>query len=448
MSMHLAHLQLKDIVPYEYQLRSAQFLFDCEYGLGADEMGLGKTLEAMLVVLADRIDNPDAKTLVVCPNILKLNWVREFQKHTNLTAACFRKSKHVPREFTTDVIVINYEQLKHAARLFQEASIVIADECHYLTNTAAKRTTMFKTYLRKNLRRLVLLSGTPIKNRVQELYSILDMLSLCPSGKNGVKLSQRFARIIDFCEHFCYSIPSIENGRHCIRYRGLRNESDLADLLRQKMVRHLVKDCIDLPSVTRTIYETETPADQIFDLELMRDWLDYQATRRVQYLAARKAACAVYKTASTVSRVLELSLAGCSPILVFTDHVDSCTLICDALAKTLRVASVSGEVSATERQAYIDAFQRGDLDALVATIPTLQAGVTLTASNRIVFNDLPWEPASLEQAAKRIHRIGQTRPCFVDIISITGVDTMISKCLLEKTKIINKVLSPIEKEFQ
>jgi SNF2 family DNA or RNA helicase len=147
-----------------------------------------------------------------------------------------------------------------------------------------------------------------------------------------------------------------------------------------------------------------------------------------------------------VERVEALLLAGAGPVVVFSDHVDSAKLLAATLEKKYRVGLVHGEVDLRFRQAWVDGFQTGKLDALVATIPALKEGVTLTRGNRLVYNDLPWEPASLEQSAKRIHRIGQTRPCFVDIIALTGMDAMIARTLARKMSVIDKILSPLEQE--
>ena len=436
-------------LPYQFQRESAEFLLHAGYGISADEMGLGKTLEGILVILAGFAEGP-SKALVVCPNSLKINWVRELETWApHLRVVWSRDGKKLPKSFGEyDVAIINYEQFKYSAGLFSEAHTIVADEAHYLVNLWSGRTDIFHHHIaRVRPKRLVLLTGTPIKNRTQELYSLLVLCSMRPDAPPGYDVRGEFPTVLQFMETFCHKRPIFERGRKGFEYYGLKNRERLDRLLDGKVIRHAEKDCSDLPPSTRTVHEVELPdVDSIFDAELKTAWEDFQANRRTQFLAAKKAACAVYKVPATVERAEALLAAGMGPLVIFSDHVDSAKLLSAALAKKYTVGLIHGEVDLKFRQAWIDGFQSGKVDVLVATIPALKEGVTLTRSNRLIYNDLPWEPASLEQSAKRIHRIGQTRPCFVDIIALTGMDAMIARVLAKKMNVIDKILSPLEED--
>jgi SNF2 family DNA or RNA helicase len=93
-----------------------------------------------------------------------------------------------------------------------------------------------------------------------------------------------------------------------------------------------------------------------------------------------------------------------------------------------------------KRQGYVDMFNKGQLDVLLCTFGAASTGINLTSSNLMVINDLPWEVASLEQAKKRSHRIGQTRPCRIVHVIGSSVDELILKTLNAKMKVISEVM--------
>ena len=106
----------------------------------------------------------------------------------------------------------------------------------------------------------------------------------------------------------------------------------------------------------------------------------------------------------------------------------------------LRVKSITGDVCPNKRQDLVDMFNNGQLDVLLCTYGAASTGINLTASNLMVLNDLPWEVASLEQAKKRSHRLGQKRPCRIVHVIGSSVDELILKTLNAKMKVIAEVM--------
>jgi SWI/SNF-related matrix-associated actin-dependent regulator of chromatin subfamily A3 len=141
-------------------------------------------------------------------------------------------------------------------------------------------------------------------------------------------------------------------------------------------------------------------------------------------------------TANYVSSAVE---SGEGPVVVFSDHRKPIEKMELELSK-LKVRSITGDVPMGERQNIVDMFNNGQLDVLLCSFGAASTGINLTASNLMVINDLPWEVASLEQAKKRSHRIGQKRDCRIVHVIGSSVDDLILRTLNSKTKVIAEVM--------
>jgi len=170
---------LKEYKLYPYQQEGLAFALKHHYCIIGDSMGLGKTIQAIEVMKSI----PQVKALVVCPAFLKESWAREIKNFSTMTPYISKKGG-LPPEDENIVVIIGYSQLKDADLLFQWADIVTADECHYLKNIDAKRTLYFHDYLQRHRPyRFIGLSGTAVKNRVPEWFSLLALCSLDIIGK-------------------------------------------------------------------------------------------------------------------------------------------------------------------------------------------------------------------------------------------------------------------------
>jgi SWI/SNF-related matrix-associated actin-dependent regulator 1 of chromatin subfamily A len=108
-------------------------------------------------------------------------------------------------------------------------------------------------------------------------------------------------------------------------------------------------------------------------------------------------------------------------------------------AKDIKSYCITGQVKDILRQDYIASFQNGKAKVLVATIGAASTGFTLTAARHLVFNDLPWVPADIDQARKRIHRVGQARGCVIHYMLGSPVDLYIKDKLLAKRKTLRSI---------
>ena len=177
--------KLKDgIKLYEHQAKGKDFILRRKYVLIGDEPGLGKTLQAMAAIV-----ETNGLAVIVCPAFLRLNWKREILKFTNLSCQIVNAKTSYLK--IPQVIISSYENVKNIP-LDLMPNFLVLDESHYIKNMKAARTkAVIKMITECRPEYFVALSGTPILNNVTEFYSVLKLLSTCPSGTNGIPIQQR-----------------------------------------------------------------------------------------------------------------------------------------------------------------------------------------------------------------------------------------------------------------
>jgi SNF2 family DNA or RNA helicase len=196
-------------------------------------MGLGKTIQA-IALINTRLAKP---ILIVCPAYLKHNWRKELKRWCDLPQWPF---------------VVSYEEFTRThSILVKSCDTIIFDEAHYLKNMQAKRTKAAHKFI-KTIKPtyLLLLTGTPIKNRVPEFYSLLKLCSYNPKKTSGLPITKGYYHFADKLSHREeYKLPS---GIKVVKYSGLKNKRLLLKYLKDKYFRKAAKDELDLPRITRT----------------------------------------------------------------------------------------------------------------------------------------------------------------------------------------------------
>jgi len=418
--------------PFKHQQDFIEFSDKYKWTLCGDEMGLGKTLSAIGISVS-----MGGKTLVVSPAFLKFNWKAEFLKFTDIEES---EIFIVGDRFTkltkdTKVIITSYSRLKLSMEYFSWADHVIADEAHYLKNLLAKRTRNFHNGVSKaHPARLTLLSGTAVKNRVAEFYSLLKLLAHCPS--NGKKISDKFRTEANFARHFSNEIVrniNVRGRRVELRtYEGLKNEKELRTYFQKKYMRRLTRDVIDLPALLERYVEVKYS----FDDKELENYEQYKGKKEGHIMAIKRGS-AMAKASFTTDYAKNIFEETNRPVVIFSDHVDPVHIIASGLKRS---AYITGSTKMEDRHAIVSDFQSGKLDYLVATIGAASTGITLTAAQDLVFNDMSYIPADNAQASKRIHRIGQNNTCRIHKMCGSVVDRMIMTSLTSKQEVIDKVL--------
>lgn len=400
------HLKLK---PFDYQKEAIRFHLGKHYSLNGFEMGLGKSLIAIATALESGVD----KVLIVCPAYLVPNWEAELEKCTTL-----------PERFET----VSYASLGKAISTFGEYKFVIFDEAHYLKNLKSLRTTRAHKLVKKHRPRYLLaLTGTPIKNKVPEFYSLLR---LCYYGNRYPRFEKYFKSFWLFCHKFCNKVIKNEGGYTRTSFEGLRNVSELKELVKPVYIRKRTKDVIDLPEMVDVDVVFNEKSD--LDEHLKVTWEAYEGKKAAKTFASGKAVSALAKCKYTAKYVME-NLEAMEKVVIFTDHIQAAKTLSEAIEGS---CYVTGSTPSKDRVDYVDRINRGDIKVLVATIGSLSTGFNITGVNHMIINDYPWVPAELNQAKKRINRIGQLKTCFYYFMFVSSFDRTIWRTLKKKNKIL------------
>lgn len=427
---------LLTVTPHEYQIDGERYLSRHHYCILSDQMGLGKTLQAL--IRAFKFVKQGKRILIVCPAFLRINWFLEIIKmgthfyEVHLVEE--GKELHTAPK-TSDIVIIGYSQIAKAEHFFDWADVVIADEAHYLKEMEAARTLKFHQFIYEYMPDYCyLLTGTPIQNGVVEFYSLLRLCSYNPRNTSGVDIMKDYPLPEDFYMEFAHSYDvRIKAGSKrftLTKYRGLKNKEKLKPLLKGKYLRRWAKDVLDLPPIV----EKKAIVSYKSDSKLMKEFNTFSAEFKSSPPA--KAKSALLKAPFTAEYAKNLHAQNLGPIIIYTDHVASCELI----AKKLDCPYISGKVSAKKRNLYVKEFQAGKLDYLVCTIGAGAEGLTLTASNHMIMNDLNWVPLKNEQVYFRISRIGATKTSFIHHIVGSPQDKKINENLTSKINVIKEIL--------
>ncbi len=393
-------------------------------GLGAclaDDMGLGKTVQTLALLLTDASKGP---SLVVAPTSVCHNWILEAAKFApglrvrNLSGAPDRAAL-VESLGPGDVLVVSYGLLHTEADLLASKPFAVAvfDEAQNLKNAETRRAQASK---RIDAAFRLALSGTPLENRLDELWSLFDTVT---PGLLGSR--ERFQKR--------FSGP-IEKGH------GAQARQALRTLVRPYLLRRTKAAVLtELPPRTEIALEIEPgPEERAFYEVLRRQALDTLAAaqggptagaqKRIRILAEitrlRRAACnpaLISPDAGVDSAKLAALLdltddlrAGRHRALVFSQFTGHLDLVETALrergAKLLRL---DGSTPAKERARLVEAFQAGDGELFLISLKAGGSGLNLTGADYVIHLDPWWNPAVEDQATDRAHRIGQTRPVTV-----------------------------------
>jgi superfamily II DNA or RNA helicase len=386
----------------------------------ADDMGLGKTLQALALLLARA---PGGPALVVTPTSLGGNWLAEAQRfapalNVTLYGDGTDRGELLQQAGAQDVVVVSYTLLQQAAEEFSARRwhTLVVDEAQAIKNASAKRSqAVFELEAEFRLA----LSGTPIENRLAELWSIMRF---CNPGLLGssARFNQRFA------------VP-IERERNREAQRTLRRLIAPFILRRTKaQVLEELPPRIELqlsvtPDAAETAHYEALRRQAVAEAEQsLADSNSGQARMNVlaQLTRLRRAACDPRLTSpelglvgAKVQAFAELAAelaANQHKTLVFSQFVDFLNLLRAPLdAAGISYQYLDGSTPAAERSRRVAAFQAGEGELFLISLKAGGFGLNLTAADYVVIADPWWNPAAEDQAMGRAHRMGQQRPVTV-----------------------------------
>lgn len=414
-----------------YQLDGIAFAVGAGRAILADDMGLGKTIQGIGVAELLAREAGISRVLVVSPASLKSQWRAEIERFSGrscqvvLGSAADRARQY--DDAGSFFTICNYEQLLRDASVVDQLSwdLIILDEGQRIKNWEAKTSQTIKSL--KSTFALVL-SGTPLENRLDELHSIVEFV-------DDRRLGPRFRfhnrhRILD------------ETGK----ILGYKNLGELRELLKPVMLRRTRAAVMqELPPRTTEIIRIPATEEQLdihrgfsrtitaivqkkFITEM--DLLRLKKALLMCRLCANSTVLADKQPPGYSSKLEELELLidelrqeDDRKIVLFSEWTGMLDLIEPMLMRMgLEFVRLDGSVPQKKRQQLVDRFQRDEHCRLFITTNAGSTGLNLQSANTVINVDLPWNPAVLEQRIARAHRMGQERP--VQVFILVTADTL------------------------
>jgi len=435
---------LTSLRPYQHDgVEFLSFLSHNHFGgILADDMGLGKTLQTLIwLLLLKKEAGEGFKGLVICPKSVKDNWVTEASTHLRgLSVSC---TQH-PSKFDTDILVINYAQLRNHAELLANIrwTAVVLDEGQFIKNPSTGSAKSACALMADN--RLVL-TGTPIENRLLDLWSLFHFAQ---PGLLGTHSS--FKALYRADENGSYEHAKKLLAARVKHFILRRTKKQVAPDLPARIEEDL--HC-ELTPQQRKLYDAEFKRARLLMRDITTNTDLYKARFHVfaSLLRLRQICCHPRLVGSTkadsgkfdalLERVETISTGG-NKVLIFSQWVGMLDIISRELRKR-KIAHVTLTGDTENRKELVTEFQtREDLPVFLISLRAGGTGLNLTAASYVILFDPWWNPAVEAQAIDRTHRIGQTSNVIAyRFITKDTVEEKIRQMQRDKTALSNGVVN-------
>jgi SNF2 family DNA or RNA helicase len=488
-----------NLEPYKYQKEAVVFFEACGgRALLGDQPGVGKTASAMTYAAYKK-----RKTLIICPANLRLNWRSEILKFTNEKAFVYKwkptkKSKKVNYSKEDSMFhIVSYSsmasyitiEMSHKCKnvfcdwaeknnkkrykdktcpkcnvrnmvtsratknitfkedkqghIFnpEDYELLIMDEAHYIKNPSSDRTKLIKKTL-KDVPEKLLLTGTAIKSRPYEFFSLLNFL-----------YPEEWSNAHAFGVKYC----AAEKNKFGWDYNGASNLEELFTKISPYFLRRLKKDILShLPEKTYTAIPIELSSQEMREYKKIKEGIkeEYKSDNsdgdnnmnhltRIQKLKQYTSQIKMNKAFDFIQDIID----GGEKVVVFTQYKDVSVKIAEKFGD--KAVLFNGDINANKKDEAVERFMNDEsVQVFSGTIGAASVGITLTVASISIFIDQPWTSADREQAEDRIHR-ASSKADKVQIIRLICEDTIdedIDRLLNQKSSILSKVLDG--KEFE
>ena len=428
--------------PLPHQKEAIEKLLENDKFILADDMGLGKTTSTVIASL----ESGAKKILVICPASLKINWQREIQNYTDRTISICEGKKFEDSDF----VIVNYDILKNfhdikenknSIILNSKFDLVVIDEAHYISNPQAQRTKIIMD-ITKNIKKLWLLTGTPMTSRPMNYYNILKLID-SPVSQNWM------AYAIRYCAGYQFRVGN----KKVWNVTGASNLEELRDRTSNQILRRLKTDVLDLPDKIMTPVYLQLKS-RLYE-ELMGQYYDWYTTRQeeskslsIQFskLTKVRQIIAEEKISSTIE-IAENIIEQGKKVIIFSNFTEPLKKIYEHFGKS--AVYLDGTTSKPARQKAVDDFQENEkIKVFCGNIKAAGVGLTLTAAEACIMNDLSFVPSDHSQAEDRAYRYGQKNnvSIFYPIFENT-IEGAIYDILTSKKQIIGTVMGDIEGDY-
>ena len=438
---------------YPYQREGIRFAFERGRTIIADEMGLGKTIQAIGTAELLRREGLAEQVLIVCPTSLKYQWQREIERFVGKPLTLVIEGNPMKRkeQYASDVPykIVSYNCMSNDVKMWGslQTEVLIMDEVQRLKN--------WKTQISIAARKIhsdyaVILSGTPLENKLEELYSVME-----------------------FADNYCLG-PYWQFRADCIvtddggKVIGYQNLNKVGEMARERLIRRTKKQvALQMPKRTdQNLFVPMTKEQMDIHEEykvsvanLVQKWrkmhflTEKDRQRLLQFLSMMRMVCdSTYildqksrydtKVSETMSILQSVFDNGDEKVVIFSQWERMTRLIAFELDKLgVRYEYLHGGVPSKNRRDLISNFTDNPDSRVFLSTDAGSTGLNLQAGSIMINLDLPWTPAVLEQRIARIYRLGQERN--VQVINLVAKDTieegMLSK-LRFKTAMFEGVL--------
>ena len=423
---------------YPYQVEGIRFAFGAGRALIADEMGLGKTVQAIGTAELLKAHSMATSALIVCPTSLKYQWKREIERFTDSDVTVVEGVHTHRRELyaaPTFYKIVSYHTLANDIKTLGNlhADVLIMDEVQRLKN--------WNTQIAQAARRVdsdyaVVLSGTPLENKLDELYSVMQFVDQYALGPYH-----------EFVDRTTISSPTG-------KVTGYRNLNEVGERLKGCMLRRRKADVsLQLPSRSdQMLYVPMTKEQQAIHDEcrsivaqLAMKWQRHRflsekdRKRLLLTLSQMRMVCdSTYildqrsrydtKVAEAVQLVRDAIDNGNDKVVIFSQWERMTRIVGEELEREgIGYEYLHGGVPSAKRGAMTERFASDPTTHVFLSTDAGATGLNLQCVSVIINLDLPWNPAVLEQRIARIYRIGQRRP--IQVINLISADTIEERML-------------------
>lgn len=445
---------------YPYQKEGVEFATFRKGAIIADEMGLGKTLQAIGAALFKKEIFGFERTLIICPASLKSQWKSEIEKFTSETAVIaegFPEDREkIYRESDAYFLIVNYETILRDLVLLNELGfdLVILDEAQRIKNFETITANAIKS-LRRN--HSMVITGTPIENKLVDLYSIVDFVD-----------SRMLSPLWEFSYQHCYF--SKKGGD---RITGYFNLQTLKEKLKPILIRREKSEVIDqLNKVTQhDIFVDMHPrqreyhtgfAQAIAAILAKKFKTTYDMQRLNMNLQSMRMACnssfLIDKETHFSPKLValeeillqKLDLKNNNrKIIIFSEWTTMNQIIGKLLSKnSIIYTELNGKVPVKKRKLIIKEFEENPNCQVFLSTEAGGSGLNLQVADTVINFELPWNPAKKNQRIGRIDRLGQKNKnlTVINLITENSIELKIATGIAVKQSLFNNVLNAGDSE--
>lgn len=441
----------------EYQLKGFGWLwFMYKYGLNgilADDMGLGKTLQALTVLQKAKEEDGPMPTLVIAPTTVVFNWESEIQKFAP-TLSCLKLQGGERKQFFKkipeyDVVITSYALVRRDIAKLKDINFryIILDESQNIKNATSQTAQAVKQL---NSQHKLALSGTPIENKLEELWSVFDFL-----------MPGFLFTMADFNSR--YVNPIMERQDKIVEKRL---KLQIYPFILRRMKRDVAKDLPD--KVENIAYCELTDEQKDFYLQVL-DSTKEELFKSIEQNGLEKSRLSIFSALLRMRQIcchprlydknnvknvissgkfeklkvmLEEIISEKHRILLFSQFVDMLDIVKAWLDKSgIKYEYLTGKTK--DRQGAVERFNNDPtIPIFLISLKAGGTGLNLTGADYVIHYDPWWNPAVEDQATDRAYRIGQKKKVFVyRLITRNTVEEKIQKLKTIKRNLVDSVIS-------